>query len=436
MKKHNRYLNIMAGAVLALTMTAAAFFMPAGPLVYRAFAEGEGRIDAGMDLKDISKFGNIKLTTGGRLMTKDDLEAAGIEYGDIVTVSFLDQQLEMPVTSDFSEVGTGDLLLREDDKEAELAISMGDFASAYIADKASSDDEQLVWTYKEGVSDVTFHIELTEKGGLFSRYGHERLTYSDERSDFPDLSDEQFANFRVVSTTGMGKDVLYRSASPVNPLRKRNTYADAACKKHGIAAVMNLADSEKDVRSFPGFDGTYYSTTDWIALDMGVNFDSDDYRKKLAEGFRFIAGREGPYLVHCTEGKDRAGVAAALLECLMGATYDEVLDDYMVTYYNYYGITPDDDRYKTIAAENIEATLKKMYGTDDLAGADLAAEAEEYCREIGLTDEEISALRTNLGGEKAGHTKKPEYASFAVFMTALFIGLVVLGVFRRKKRAW
>ena len=58
-----------------------------------------------------------------------------------------------------------------------------------------------------------------------------------------------------------------------------------------------------------------------------------------------------------------------------------------------------------------------------LAGADLAAEAEEYCRDIGLTDEEISALRTNLGGEKAGHTKKPDYVSFAVFVTALFIGL-------------
>ena len=435
MRKHRKGPGL--AAVLALVIAAAAAMpaMTAGPFTYRAYAADTGEIDAGMDLEQISKFGNIKLVTDGRLMTQTDFEEAGIEYGDIVTVSFLDQQMDIPVVNNYSEVGTGDRLLRVDEAETELAINMGDFASEYIADKSTFEDQTFAWTYKKGISDVTFHFEMKEKGGLYAEYGHDSLIYTDERSDYPQLSDEQFANFRVVSTTGMGKDILYRTASPIDPVHKRNTYADAACKKYGIATVMNLSDSEETAKSFPDYDKTYYSTTDYIPLDMGVNFDSDDFREKLAEGLRFFAGHKGPYAVHCTEGKDRAGTVAALLECLMGASYDEVVSDYMVTYYNYYGITPDDERYETIVRENIEATLKTMYKTDDLKGADLAAEAEEYCRETGLSDEEITALKANLGGETAGRKDRPGHTAFAVFIAALFAGLLAAGVFRKRKRA-
>ena len=437
MKNDCRYRIFAAvlALVTAMSAAAAAPSLMSGPLVCSVYAEDTGEIDAGMDLEQISKFGNIKLVTGGRLMTQEDFAAQGIEYGDIVTVSFLDQQMDIPVVNNYSEVGTGDRLLRVDEAETELAINMGDFASEYIADKSTFEDQTFAWTYKKGISDVTFHFEMKEKGGLYAEYGHDSLIYTDERSDYPQLSDEQFANFRVVSTTGMGKDILYRTASPIDPVHKRNTYADAACKKYGIATVMNLSDSEETAKSFPDYDKTYYSTTDYIPLDMGVNFDSDDFREKLAEGLRFFAGHKGPYAVHCTEGKDRAGTVAALLECLMGASYDEVVSDYMVTYYNYYGITPDDERYETIVRENIEATLKTMYKTDDLKGADLAAEAEEYCRETGLSDKEIAALKASLGGETAGQKDSHGRTAFAVFVAALFSGLLAAGIFRKKKRA-
>ena len=428
MRTGRRLLRIAAAVALTLIMTAAGPVMTPELQARRAYAEGAGEIDAGMDTDQISGFGNIRLVGDGRLMTQDDFEDAGIEYGDIVAVSFLDQQMDMPVVNNYAEVGSGDVMLRVDDKEAELAINMGDFASEYIADKSSFEDKSFSWTYKKGISDVTFHFEVKTKGGLYEEYGRESLTYSDERSDYPDLSDEQFANFRVVATTGMGKDVLYRTASPVNPVRGRNTYADAACKRHGIRTIMNLSDSEEQVKSYPGYEKTYYSTTDYIPLDMGVSFNSEDFREKLAEGLRFFAGREGPYAVHCTEGKDRAGIVSALLECLMGATYEEVRDDYMITYSNYYGITPGDDRYDTIVSENIDVTLKEMFRTGDLTKADLAAEAEEYCKEIGLSDGEIEALRTGLSGEKAAQEKKTRRAVPALFATALLAAGLIAAI--------
>lgn len=428
-----RHFSIAAVFALVIAMTAAVPPVTDVQFVYSAFAEGPASIDAGMDLDQISKYGNVKLVSDGRLMTQEDFADAGIEYGDIVTVSFLDQQMDIPVVENYSEVGTGDNLLRVDEKETELAINMGDFASEYIADKSTFEDQTFAWTYKKGISDVTFRFEMKEKGGLYEAYGHESLTYSDERSDYPDLSDEQFANFRAVSTTGMGKDILYRTATPIDPVHNRNTYADAACKRYGIKTIMNLSNSEEEAKSFPGYDKTYYSTADHIALNMGVNFDSDDFREKLAEGLKYFAEHKGPYAVHCTEGKDRAGTVSALLECLMGATYEEVVGDYMVSYYNYYGITSDDDRYETIVSENIDAVLRTMYKTDDLSGADLAAEAEEYCREIGLTDDEIAALKTNLDGGQAAGKEKAAHTAFAVFIAALFAGIAAAAVFRRRK---
>ena len=115
-----------------------------------------------------------------------------------------------------------------------------------------------------------------------------------------------------------------------------------------------------------------------------------------------MSSNEGPYLVHCTEGKDRAGFVSALLSCLMGASYEEVLADYMVTYDNYYGIKPGTDKYQAIADSNIVKSLKLAFGVDDLTAVNLAAEAEEYLQSIGLRSDEIAALKANLSVSREG----------------------------------
>ena len=110
------------------------------------------------------------------------------------------------------------------------------------------------------------------------------------------------------------------------------------------------------------------------------------------------------YYVHCTEGKDRAGFVSALLECFMGASYDEVVADYMVTYKNYYGVEPGTDKYEAIAASNIIKSLEKAFGVEDLKTADLKAEAEEYIKEIGLNR---SRWPNNLRGTRANTSNWP-----------------------------
>jgi hypothetical protein len=231
------------------------------------------------------------------------------------------------------------------------------------------------------------------------------LTRTNNREDYAHLTDEEFANFRVIDTTGMGEDVLYRSSSPINPEIGRNEYADAAIKNAGVTVIMNLADSAEEAAKYEGFADTYYAGQKVIYLSLGVDFAADDFKAGLAKGLKFFAENEGTYLVHCTEGKDRAGFVSALLECLMGAGYEEVVEDYMVTYYNYYGVEEGTEKYDAIANSNIIKSLQKAFGVEDLSKADLAAEAKEYILSLGLTEEEVTNLMVNLGLEL---TEEPE----------------------------
>ena len=361
-----------------------------------ANAVGEGELIAYADLEETSEYGNVELYTDKPLLP-DELAEAGIEYGDIVEVSFLDQTIEMPVVRAYNETATGSTMIRLADDAVVIAINMGDFATKYIADKTSFEDGSFFWEYKEGVEEpVEFRITLKEKGGFFAEGSQEELTYTDERSDYPNLNNDEFANFRAVATTGMGADILYRTSSPINSEHNRSAYADAALQKAGVATVMNLADSEAGAEGYAGYGDTYYSTVNSLELDMGVDFGSEDFKTELADGLRFFAENEGPYAISCKEGKDRTGTVAAVLECFMGATYNEVVSDYMTSFYNYYGVEADGEQYYEIADNNIVTTLETMFDVDELEAADLSAEAEEYFKEIGLSDDEIASLRDNL----------------------------------------
>ena len=159
---------------------------------------------------------------------------------------------------------------------------------------------------------------------------------------------------------------------------------------------MNLADSPEEAAAYEGFEDSYYAGQKVIYLNLGVDFASEDFKQGLARGLKFFAENEGIYAVHCTEGKDRAGFVSALLECFAGASCEEVIEDYMKTYENYYGVETDSEKYDAIAESNIIKSLQAAFGVSNLEKANLAAEAEEYIKEIGLTDAEIQQLRENL----------------------------------------
>ena len=376
-------------------------------LVVPAFAEAVPEIEAG--IAAVSKYGNIVLTVGPQSMRE-----LGYEPADIVTVRINDFEIDMPIGTSFTDVDSGEPIccFRTNSlgiEVVELSINAGNFALVNgIAEfRIIDEDPGYELVFFDGFdASASVVISMAEKQGFAEEYAMHQLgaTRTNNREDYADLSDEEYANFRAVETDGMGTNTLFRSSSPINPALNRNEEADEALLNSLVRTVMNMADSEETLKKYADYNLTNYSSCDIIALNMSIDFSSGDFQQKLAEGFRFLASHDGPYLIHCVEGKDRTGFAVGVLECLMGATADEVVQDYMLTYTNFYGIEPGTEQYDQIAAGNIEATLSRAFDIQSIRedGTDLSACAEKWLEDIGMSREEITALKENLAEDYGG----------------------------------
>ena len=352
-------------------------------------------------VKEIQKYGNLVLT-----IEKKDLDAMGAEYGDVFTVSFQDTEVYAPYCTNYSDVDLGSIVLRNDGETLILAINMGDFATTYsIAEKVSNPDKTYKWIFEEGktMEDISLLLTLTGKGEYRDEWLIHQLSRTDNREDYS--SDAAFANFREIKGGKIGEGVLFRSSSPINNEIGRAKYADALVKENGIRTVMNLADSEESILSYmekEDFASPYYASLfengDVIALNMGVSFKTREFQASLSEGLTFLASKEGPYLVHCTEGKDRAGFTSALLSALMGLTYQEIVEDYMTTYENYYHIEKGSEQYEAVKKSNIDSMLSFIASveSDKLSQVDLSLKAEEFLLAIGMEEETVRKLKENL----------------------------------------
>ena len=337
---------------------------------------------------EIQKYGNLTLD-----IKPKTLYDAGYKLGDILEVKVGANVLQIPFCTSYSDVDTGSLVVRDDKANNLLivAINMGNFAAKY--DVKIGDQVRFA---------------LAEKEGYLAEYQLRQLKRTNVRSDY--ATDSIFANFRSIATTGIKPGVLYRSSSPINNELGRAAYSNDLCKTVGIATVLNLADSDDEIKGFfgakdfaSGYYKSLYDAGKVKALDMDVDIAGEDFGRKLAAGLRFLSQNKGPYLIHCTEGKDRAGFVSAVLECLMGAGLDEVVADYMVTFENYYGVKKGSEQYNSIANSNIITSLTTVVcglpkGTD-ISGVDLAAASEKYLKKYGMTAKEIKTLKRKLAGD-------------------------------------
>ena len=390
-----RYLLIISLIILALCFTVScATKVTTEPVVEEVKALESS-------VSDIQKYGNLVLS-----ITKSDMDSINAEYGDVFTISFNDQALQAPYCTSYSDVDLGNLVLRNDGDVMILAINMGDFASTYgIATKVTNPDKTYEWVFEEGkkLEDVTLSLVLSGKGEYRDQYLIHQLSRTNDRNDYS--SDAVFANFRGIKGGNLGSGALYRSSSPVNNEIGRAMYADKLAEENKINTVMNLADSSDAVEGYfkeEGFASPYYKSLyergQVIALNMGVSFKTREFQLALVEGLTFLSLNEGPYLVHCNEGKDRAGFTSALLSALMGLSYEEIAADYMTSYENYYHVEKGTEQYEAVKRSNIDSMLSFIAGVeaDNLSSVDLSAKAEEFLLAIGMEKANIDTLKSKL----------------------------------------
>lgn len=351
------------------------------------------------EVADIDSYGMVVPS-----FTPKDLIDAGFEYSDLLDVQIGDKVIlhNVPFVTGFNEVGVLETCFCDYNAQGKMygfGLLHGNF-SERIGGKLGDKIE----------------ITLAKRHGYKETWEIMKSIYSPNRSDY--ASDEIFANFRPVKTTGMAEGVLYRSSNPLNPKDNavRYAYVDRLAKAAGINTEIDLADTNEKIanyRNTEGFASTYCPSLvdkgNTIALGLTADVYSATFMKKMGEGLRFMINHEAPYLVHCNEGKDRCGFAIILLESLAGATYQEVADDYMQTLINFYKIQKNDASYnlrKSLSVDRLVWLLENVEAVDDYTNIDWAGKdpstvnlqkaAHDYVIKCGLSEEECEKLKRVL----------------------------------------
>ena len=349
-----------------------------------------------------TEFGGVYIKIG-----IDEFNDLGFSYGDSVDVVFDNghELKDIPYYNGYY-VDAGDpLLIAYPGYEyIKVAVNYGDDLWDEFNLKLGNNTESL-WTSLSLEEHNKVTVTLNEEGKYRDIQDACDIHYYDEREKYD--SDEMFANFRSMDLADLKENIIYRSASPCDDQHKRASYVDKLISEAGIKTILDLADNYDKIERYIGADDfnspyflSLYEDGHVIPIALSMNYLSDDFGMKIVQGFNIMAELEGPYLIHCTEGKDRTGFVCMLIEAMAGASYDEIKDDYMLTYYNYYRIdeTKDKDKYDTILHKNLDAMLRFIIDDEnvDIHNADLNAYAERYLFKMGMSEEQLQAFRECL----------------------------------------
>lgn len=260
----------------------------------------------------------------------------------------------------------------------------------------------------------TANVKLNKKGKYKDAQEAFSMHYSNDRDQF--TSDEQFANFRGVETTNIKEGKLYRGASPFNDAYNRAHYVDNLLKDKSVKFILDLSDSAADIEDYKtkyDLTGNYALQQDKVYCSMGSNFrvdkDTDqaepnlfttfvqsDFKTSLGKGLLEMIKSDGPYYVHCVEGKDRTGFVCMLLEALCGASYAEMKKDYMITYSNYFGINEGDTKYEAVCNLRFDEFMEYLSGSKDIENLSYVDFAKDYLKACNLDDDAINLLINKL----------------------------------------
>ncbi|MCQ2452660.1 MAG: tyrosine-protein phosphatase [Oscillospiraceae bacterium] len=340
-------------------------------------AAKEGQIKA--KVKKDQKYGAATV-----LLSQEEFESAGFALGDSCDITFSNGYTlkDVPYYNGY--------YVKND---APVLVAYPGFANISITlnNKGIWDTARL----KEGAK-VT--IRLRESGKYAPVQESLGQVYSFNREDYS--SDAEFCNYR--SCIGAW---LFRGASPVDNSRGRAAYTDGLLGYDSIDFILDLADTEEDMKGYfeaEDFQSSYtrklYEDGRIALLGMSSSYQSQAYKEALVHGLRKLLEAEPRRIyIHCMEGKDRTGFVCLLLEALSGQDYHDMERDYMLTYQNYYSITKKDtpEKYTAVRELYFDAMVAYLYGSEDmtiLRQADYKQAAENYLLEGGMTSEELAAL--------------------------------------------
>ena len=161
-------------------------------------------------------------------------------------------------------------------------------------------------------------------------------------------------NFREIESKVLKKGLLFRGESLYKLPSK---YQKLLLNDFHIKVVIDLRtnqehDSQKDIE-LPGVKYFHIplitmeemgaSSTEEAQASASANqklpdmfkyyrlFVNENRKEAWTKIFNILLEEDGPIMFHCTQGKDRTGIVAAVLLTLLWASKEEIYDDYLLT---------------------------------------------------------------------------------------------------------
>lgn len=258
----------------------------------------------------------------------------------------------------------------------------------------------------------------------FTITGHAQIADSSQRQvklqgaiNFRDLGGYAAADGRHVRW-----DRIFRSAD----ISKLTDSDMTVLKDKHIGSVVDLRGTQESQKApdrlNPGMDyilcpaGSDNALTDWMKAMASIKTAAagDSMMKSFYTRTEFLADRYKPFfarllalpddkalLFHCTAGKDRTGIGAALLLYSLGVPYETIVNDYTAT--NYYRSAENEKMVQALSQSMHipEPVAKGMMGAKrEYIEANFEAIRQQYGSidnflrgPVGLDDAKIKALK-------------------------------------------
>ena len=135
------------------------------------------------------------------------------------------------------------------------------------------------------------------------------------------------ADLAAVAAIGLAAVIDLRGA------RERNAMP---CKRPADFAASVVFVDDDTTGLAPHIEAAFRAGgSDAARRGMTASYAELPFRKPLvpviARYFETLAAADGPTLVHCVAGKDRTGLAVALLHTMLGVHRDDVIADFLLT---------------------------------------------------------------------------------------------------------
>lgn len=332
-------------------------------------------------VKKIDQFGSAVLD-----ITTDEFLNNGFEYGDSVDIQYSDEKkilADIPFFDNFFGEN-GDAIVSGFDDD----LSITGIASSF--EKQSG--------IKEGDS-VT--IKLSYKG----KYAQVQELYAlpDPKERYDWQTDENFSNTRMITIGEIKPYRIYRGGSPFDPEYKRCKIVSDYIDQNNIQTIFNLADDMEKIASYDNLSKTALKLIENNQVKfekMGVDYSSEETHLKIGDIFEQIANNDGPYLIHCSIGQDRTGFLCSVIEAFCGASYDEIVDDYMKSYENLYGFNESSNPEKyNCMKKRVDFMITVITGNEnpsDMTDINIKNATWDYCRQAGVSENTLQEVYDRL----------------------------------------